>query len=92
MNMDDMRPVYAALAEEDLKKVMDRFGGKQFSDLKKGLADVAVAKLAPITARMRKLMGDKKGLDTLLAAGNEHAASIAEKTLRETREKMGFWQ
>jgi tryptophanyl-tRNA synthetase len=84
--------IYAALAEEDLNKVLNQFGGKQFSELKKALVDVSVAKLAPITARMRKLMADKKQLDVLLAAGNEHAAGIAEKTLKETRALMGFWK
>lgn len=84
--------IYAGLAEISPEDVMAEYGGKGFGDFKPALADLAVAKLAPITARMNKLLADPAELDNILRAGNEGARAIAEKTVSETRDIMGFWK
>ncbi len=83
--------IYAALSGKAAADVVAEFAGKGFGDFKPALIDVAIAKLAPITARMNKLLADPAEIDRALAAGNEKASVIAEKTVRETREIMGFW-
>ena len=40
---------------------MREFAGQQFSGFKNALADLAVAKLAPIADEMRRLMADTGG-------------------------------
>lgn len=89
---ENLLTIYAALADKDLQSVMNEFGGKQFSDLKQGLADIAVARLAPITARMSKLLADPAEIDRVLKEGNEKANSIAEPVLAEVQKVMGFWK
>lgn len=88
---ENLLTIYAALAGEDMQTVLNEFGGKQFSDLKRALIDVSIEKLAPITAKMGLLMNDPAEIDRILAAGNEKAAGLAEDVLKKTREIMGLF-
>lgn len=83
--------IYAALSDTTKAEVMAQFGGKQFSDFKGALSDLAVEKLAPITARMSDLMRDPGEIDRILAAGNEKANALAAPTVEDTMKKLGFW-
>lgn len=84
--------IYAALSDTSVDAVMGEFGGKQFSDLKTALSDLAVAKLAPMTARMNELMADTSEIDAILREGAEKANELAQPTLDETMKLMGFWR
>lgn len=84
--------IYAALAEISKAEVVARFAGKGWGEFKPALADLAVEKLAPITARMAALMADPAQIDAILVQGNERANALAEQTLGEVREIMGFWK
>jgi len=83
--------IYAALSEMPMESVLAEFGGQQTGAFKHALIDLAVAKLAPMTTRMSELMRDTGEIDRILRAGNEQAATLAEKVLADTREIMGFW-
>ena len=83
--------IYAALAGRRKDEIVNEFAGKQFSVFKPALIDLAVAKVAPITARMSKLMANTDEIDKILAAGNEKANGIADSVVAETRKLMGFW-
>ncbi|MCB9989363.1 MAG: tryptophan--tRNA ligase [Rhodospirillales bacterium] len=84
--------IYAALADISRAEVLAQFSGKQFSEFKPALADLAVEKLAPITARMNELMADKAEIDKILKAGAEKAESVAAPVLEEAKRIMGFWR
>lgn len=89
---DNLVTIYAALAGQSKEDVVRQFAGKQFSEFKPALVDVAVEKLAPITARMSALMKDPGEIDRILKAGNEKANAIADGVLAEVRGLMGFWR
>jgi tryptophanyl-tRNA synthetase len=61
-----------------------------FSDFKKRLTDVAVTHLSPITAKMRELLADETEIDKVLAKGVVKARSIADKTVGEVKDIVGF--
>ena len=82
--------IYAALADQDIADVCKEFGGKQFSEFKQALADLAVAKLGPIQDDMRRLIEDKAHVDAVLADGVERARAIAEPVLAEVYDIVGF--
>ena len=82
--------IYAALADTDPAGVIAEFGGKPFSDFKPPLADLAVAVLAPITARMTELTADYGYIDEVLADGAERASAIAEPILKATYDHVGL--
>ncbi|MAU97975.1 MAG: tryptophan--tRNA ligase, partial [Fulvimarina sp.] len=82
--------IYAALAERGKAEVLAEFGGRQFSEFKAVLAELAVEKLAPINAEMRRLTDDPGHIDAVLKDGGERAGAIAEKTMADVKEIVGF--
>jgi tryptophanyl-tRNA synthetase len=66
------------------------YAGKGYGDLKNDLADLVVSRLSPIRERALELMQDHTELDRLLAQGAERAAAIADRTLAQVYEKIGF--
>lgn len=87
---ENLLNIYAALSDEPITAVRERFAGQQFSTFKGTLADLAVSKLSPITTEMRRLMADPAEIDRLLAAGAEKAAEIAEPIVHEVKKIVGF--
>ena len=55
---DNLVGIYAALADISKAAVLTQFGGGQFSTFKSALVDLAVAKLGPIGAEMKRLVAD----------------------------------
>ncbi len=82
--------IYAALADRDRDAVLAEFGGSQFSNFKGALVDLAVAKLGPIAAEMKRLVADPGYIDGVLAAGGERARALAEPTMRDVRRIVGL--
>ncbi|MBK8176407.1 MAG: tryptophan--tRNA ligase [Rhodospirillales bacterium] len=82
--------IYAALAGETLEQTCARFAGAMFSAFKQQLADLAVDRLAPIAAEMRRLEAEPAHLDAILADGAARAAAIAAPILREVYDTLGF--
>ncbi|UUV06394.1 MULTISPECIES: tryptophan--tRNA ligase [Ruegeria] len=82
--------IYAALSDQSIEQVLADVGGKQFGDFKPMLADLAVAKLAPISTEMSRLMGDQAEIDRILARGAERAREIAAPILQKTYEIVGM--
>ncbi|PZO87425.1 MAG: tryptophan--tRNA ligase [Micavibrio aeruginosavorus] len=83
--------IYSALADTSREKVMAEYGGQQFSAFKNALADLMVAKMGPITDRMRELMQDKGEIDRILRNSADKANAIAEPVLKEATDILGFW-
>ena len=84
--------IYAVLAGKSEQGVLDEFGGKGFGVFKPALADLAVAKLGPVTSEMTRLMGDPAEVDRVLKGGAERANAIAEPIMEEVRRVVGFWR
>ncbi|MBT0955895.1 tryptophan--tRNA ligase [Alphaproteobacteria bacterium KMM 3653] len=82
--------IYAALAEQSAEEVLAEMGGKQFGEFKPLLADLAVAKLAPISTEMSRLMQDTAEIDRILAKGAAAASEIAAPILKRTKEIVGM--
>ncbi|MFZ1815499.1 MAG: tryptophan--tRNA ligase [Rhizobiaceae bacterium] len=87
---DNLVGIYAALVESSREAVIQSFAGKPFSEFKPALADVAVSKLEPVTAEMRRLMDNPDHVDAILAEGAERAGTIARQTMAEVRSIVGF--
>ncbi len=82
--------IYAALAGLTHEQVLAQFGGQGFGAFKPALAEVAVAELAPVGDRLRRLLADPAEIDRVLARGAEQAAEIAEPVLAETKQLVGL--
>lgn len=82
--------IYAALADMDVDAVLAEVGGKQFSEFKPILVDLAVSKLSPISAEMARLMEDTGEIDKILNRGAERAREITAPILAKTYEIVGL--
>lgn len=89
---DNLMTIYAALSGMTKAQVVAEFAGKQFSDFKPKLADVTIAKIAPITEKMRHLLAEPQEIDAVLVKGAENARAIATPVVKEVRDIMGFWK
>ena len=82
--------IYAALNEQSVEAVMSDVGGRTFSEFKPMLADLAVAKMSPISDEMARLMQDTSEIDRILADGAARARAIAAPILKKTYEIVGM--
>jgi tryptophanyl-tRNA synthetase len=82
--------IYAALADTTPEAVIADYGGAAFSTFKPALADLAVARLEPLSAEMTRLMADPAEIDRIIAAGAEKAAAIADPILNRTFDIVGM--
>ncbi len=82
--------IHAALTDRTIADVLAEYGGAPFSVFKPALADLAVAKISPISAEMQRLMADPAAIDRILGDGANRAAEIAEPILDRAYELTGF--
>ena len=87
---DNLVGIYAALAGSSKAQVLAQFGGGQFSAFKTALADIAVARIAPLGEEMRRLLADAGELDRLLGDGARRAGALAEPVMRDVKHVVGF--
>ena len=82
--------IYAALAGHTPQQVVTDFAGAQFGTFKPALADLAVAKLSPITSEMVRLMKDPGEIDRILGKGADRADAIARPIVNQVYEITGM--
>ncbi len=82
--------IYAALADTSPEQVIADHAGQQFGTFKPSLADLAVAKLSPISSEMARLMDDPAEIDRILSRGAERAREITAPILRRTYDIIGM--
>ncbi|MPL89847.1 tryptophanyl-tRNA synthetase [Rhodobacter sp. 140A] len=82
--------IYAALSNRNAEAVIAEFGGQGWGTFKPALADLAVAKLEPISSEMSRLMNDPAEIDRILGAGAEQARAIAQPILEGALDIMGM--
>lgn len=82
--------IYAALAGHTVEQVIGDFAGAQFGTFKPALADLAVAKLSPITTEMNRLMKDPAEIDRILGDGAERAEALARPIVDKVYDIMGM--
>jgi len=82
--------IYAALNDTTSDAVIAEYAGAGWGKFKPALADLAVAKLAPISGEMARLMDDPAEIDRLLATGADKARALAEPILAQAYDIVGF--
>jgi tryptophanyl-tRNA synthetase len=87
---DNLVGIYAALVGKPVDAVLTEFGGGQFSGFKNALADLAVAKLSPISGEMNRLQADPAYIESVLTDGAARARTIAAPIIMDVKRIMGF--
>ena len=88
--VSNLLSIHSSVSGESLISLEERFAGAGYGVLKSEVADVVVNALAPIRDRANELMSDTVELDRLLASGAEKARTVAEATLADVYDKVGF--
>jgi len=87
---DNLVGIFAALNDEAKSSVLKTFGGAQFSTFKNALAELAIAKLAPIRAEILRLNSDPVHVDQVLANGAGRARAIAKPNMDAVKDIVGL--
>ncbi|MFY9461721.1 MAG: tryptophan--tRNA ligase [Candidatus Sungiibacteriota bacterium] len=89
--VSNLLAIYSLFSGKDVNSVENAYNGKGYAEFKEELAEVIVQGLAPLQKRFRELENDKTGVTNVLKEGAKTAREISEKTLKEVKEKMGFF-
>ncbi|HXQ52900.1 MAG TPA: tryptophan--tRNA ligase [Stellaceae bacterium] len=87
---DNLLGIYAALADMTREAAIRQHAGRNFSDFKRDLSDLAAEVLGKIGGEMRRLLADTGYVDGVLSRGRERAQAIAGPNLAQVFEIMGL--
>ena len=87
---DNLVGVFAALQGKTKDAVLIKYGGQNFSNFKAALVELAVAKLGPVGAEMKRLQTDHAYIDGVLRKGAERASQIAKTNMVAVKDILGF--
>ena len=82
--------IYRAFSDMAVDEIEKKYSGKGYGDFKNDLAELLVEKLTPIQKRYTELSRDESSIRAILASGAASANTIADKTLRDVQQKIGF--
>ncbi|MEW9509757.1 tryptophan--tRNA ligase [Streptomyces bacillaris] len=82
----------ALCLDQDPHEVAVEIGGGGAAALKRTVTEAVNSHLAPVRARRAEYAADLTYVRSVLRAGNERAAALAERTLEEVREAMGTFR
>ncbi|WP_082573196.1 MULTISPECIES: tryptophan--tRNA ligase [unclassified Nocardioides] len=88
--VSNLLTIYSALTGEAVTALEEQYAGKMYGDLKKDLAEVVVGFVTPFRERTLELLDDQAYLMQVLAEGAATANVIAEQTLKDVYQRVGF--
>src|SRR5690606_41491597 len=88
--VNNLLTIYQALTHQSKEEIEASFAGKGYGDLKKAVAEAVVETLKPLQERYYALVQEEGYLEKVLGTGAERAATVAEKTLKDVKDKVGF--
>src|SRR6478672_5971470 len=88
--ISNLLTIYSALTGTSIPDLEKAYDGRGYGDFKKDLADVVVEFVTPFRDRTLELLDDRAQLDAILRAGVEKAGAVAERTLADVYDRVGF--
>ena len=82
--------IYASINNIKVSKVLNEFGGKNFSTFKSRLSESVAEKICPIGKEIKKLLRDESYLAGVLEKGSKRADLIAKANLKEIYKIIGL--
>ena len=82
--------IFCSIENISKQKALELFSGKNFSSLKDALSESLISKIVPIGKEMKKMLYDKKYLESVLNKGAEAAEEAARKNLLQIKNIIGF--
>ncbi len=88
--VSNLLTIYSALTARSVGDLVEEYAGHGYGDLKKDLAEVVVDFVTPFRDKTLELLDDQAYLSAVLRQGAEQAGSVAEATLRDVYQRVGF--
>jgi tryptophanyl-tRNA synthetase len=88
--ISNLLTIYSALTDRTVQDIEDSYAGRGYGDLKKDLAELVVEFVTPFRDRTLELLEDQDHLMGILESGRRRASEIAEETLRDVFQRVGF--
>jgi tryptophanyl-tRNA synthetase len=88
--ISNLLTIYSALSGEQITTLEEQYAGKLYGALKGDLADLVVTFVTPFRERTLELLDDQAYLTSVLQQGRATAGAIAEATLRDVFQRVGF--
>ena len=82
--------ILSATTNQSVDQVLGNYSGKEYSALKKDLADSLIQVISPIRSEINNLLNNRDELNVILADGTEKAAAIANPIIEEVYKIVGF--
>jgi tryptophanyl-tRNA synthetase len=88
--VSNLLTIHAALSGRPIADLVTDFEGKGYGDLKSEVAQVVVDFVTPFQAKVDAWLADENALTAVLADGAERARTVAEPTLAQAYDRLGF--
>lgn len=88
--VSNLLSIFAALTGRPAADIAGDYAGRGYGDLKGDLADVVVEFVTPLRDRALGLLEDRSALDEVLASGAARARAVADRTLADVYDRVGF--
>ena len=88
--VSNLLTIYSSLSGEPIAALEEQYAGKGYGALKGDLADLVVTFVTPFRERTLELLDDQAYLTEVLQQGAETAGAVAEATLRDVYQRVGF--
>ncbi|WP_244929790.1 tryptophan--tRNA ligase [Nocardioides sp. W7] len=88
--VSNLLTIFSALTGTGVQDLAEQYAGKGYGDLKKDLAEAVVEFVTPFRERTLELLDDQAHLSAVLKQGAERAGEVAEATLRDVYQRVGF--
>ncbi len=90
--INNLMTIYSCCTGKSFDEIEKEFEGKGYGDFKTAVGEAVINELAPIQARYKELINDKKYLEECMKKGAELATRISQRTLDKVMKKVGFYQ
>jgi len=88
LNLISIYQGFSGSTDDEIKR---QFTGMRYGDLKKQVAEMAIAHLEPFQERYRQIVSEPGYLADVLREGAERVTPIANATVRLVKERMGLY-
>jgi tryptophanyl-tRNA synthetase len=88
--VSNLLTIQSAVTGTEVDKLVEGYAGRGYGDLKADTAEAVVEFVMPIKARVDELLADPGELESVLAAGAQHARNVSAKTLQRVYDRLGF--
>ncbi|GCD92206.1 tryptophan--tRNA ligase [Nocardioides sp. LS1] len=88
--VSNLLTIYSALTGEAISDLEEQYAGRGYGDLKGDLSEIVVNFVTPFRERTLELLDDQAYLTEVLKRGAQQAGEVAEATLRDVYQRVGF--